>query len=29
MACNDTVNLRDIKTVENEMPKEFWNWLNS
>jgi hypothetical protein len=27
MACNSTVDLRSIDTVEREMPTEFWHWL--
>lgn len=27
MGCNSTVDVRDIKTVENEMPQDFWEWL--
>ena len=28
MGCNSTVDIKSIDTVENEMPDEFWNWLN-
>lgn len=27
MGCNSTVDLRSIDVVENEMPLEFWKWL--
>ncbi|PWL25023.1 MAG: hypothetical protein DCO98_01205 [Altererythrobacter sp. XM-24bin4] len=28
MACNGTVDVRSLETVEREMPAEFWTWLN-
>jgi hypothetical protein len=27
MACNDTVNIREIEKVEQAMPEKFWKWL--
>ena len=27
MACNSTVNIRDVANVEKSMPEEFWDWL--
>lgn len=27
MACNDTVNIRDLEKVDAAMPDEFWKWL--
>lgn len=27
MGCNSTVDVRDIKQVEENMPDEFWDWL--
>ncbi|OFC71992.1 hypothetical protein [Alteromonas confluentis] len=29
MACNATVDIKSMETVEAEMPEAFWNWLNS
>ena len=29
MACNSTVDIKPIETVENEMPEEFYNWLEA
>lgn len=27
LGCNSTVDVRSISAVENEMPQDFWNWL--
>ena len=29
MACNSTVNIKSMETVEDQMPEEFFEWLNS
>ena len=29
MACNSTVDIKDMKSVEDEMPAEFWDWLKT
>lgn len=28
MACNDTVNIRELERVDKAMPDEFWRWIN-